>query len=414
MTEGLPREINVVASQAMLNAYVENTPAVKRRHVRATRHDYGFEGVRVDRGERAEIAKAVPLVDDMTMEPAVAPSEPSELIRYDEEISIPETQASSPGRRALALTIAAVATGILGTLALAAFLVYPSGGEVETTIPEPPPASSPRPSSTEPKSPPPPVIASELPPPEPSPATTSTPPEPGARLEVRLDPGPEDAAPFEAPPPQPVSTAAAASDHLERGTWLARNGSLDEAIAAFREALALDPGYADAFYNLGASLLKKGRVEEAIEALRHAVSLSPHDGLAQRALGMALRQSGELVGAAVSLQRAVDLLPNDVIALRHLASVLRDSGDMEKAIDATQRAISLEPDDAGLQQELGYSLRAAGRLAEATVALQRSIEIDANVALAHYTLGVTLLEMGNQDAGEREIAEARRLGYEPR
>ncbi|MGH9337025.1 MAG: ExeA family protein, partial [Vicinamibacteria bacterium] len=44
LTEGLPREINVVAGQAMLNAYLENAPVVHPQHVRSTKRDYGFEG----------------------------------------------------------------------------------------------------------------------------------------------------------------------------------------------------------------------------------------------------------------------------------------------------------------------------------------------------------------------------------
>jgi Flp pilus assembly protein TadD len=116
----------------------------------------------------------------------------------------------------------------------------------------------------------------------------------------------------------------------------------------------------------------------------------------------------------MSLQRAVELLPNDVFALWHLASVLREAGDLEKAIEAFRKAIALKPEDAGLQQELGFSLRAAGRLAEAAVALRKSIDLDSNQAPAHYTLGVTLVELGDRDAGEQEIAEARRLGYQPR
>jgi type II secretory pathway predicted ATPase ExeA/Flp pilus assembly protein TadD len=426
MAEGLPREINVVASQAMLNAYVENAPAVKRLHVRTTKHDYGFEGVRVERAEIVDVAPPVeeeetePPVAAATAESTAAPSISDELLERileDEEAPALETEESPSGRRALVLTMAAVGAGILATLAIA-FLVYSNGDAAVEMIPEPPPTSAPSPRSSNLKSPPEPAMVSEPAPPE-LPLTTSTSPKPEPERE--LETRPDDPAPFEAPPPprviasaEPVSPAAAAADRLERGAWLARHGSLDEAIAAFREALALKPDYVDAVYNLGVSLLEKGQVGEAVEVLHRAIALSPNDGLAQRALGIALRRSGELVGAAVSLQRAVELLPNDVFALWHLAGVLRESGDLEKAIDATRKAIALKPDDARLQQELGFSLRAAGRLPEATVALQRSIDLDSNVAIAHYTLGVTLLEMGNRDAGEREIAEARRLGYEAR
>jgi len=44
-TRGVPREINVLAGQAMLNAYLEGARQVVRAHVVSTRSDYGFEGL---------------------------------------------------------------------------------------------------------------------------------------------------------------------------------------------------------------------------------------------------------------------------------------------------------------------------------------------------------------------------------
>ena len=45
-THGVPREINVLAGQALLNAYLEGAHQVARDHVATTRRDYGFEGLR--------------------------------------------------------------------------------------------------------------------------------------------------------------------------------------------------------------------------------------------------------------------------------------------------------------------------------------------------------------------------------
>jgi len=51
-TRGVPREINVLAGQAMLNAYLEGARQVARAHVVATRSDYGFEGLGGSTGGR--------------------------------------------------------------------------------------------------------------------------------------------------------------------------------------------------------------------------------------------------------------------------------------------------------------------------------------------------------------------------
>jgi general secretion pathway protein A len=45
MTAGIPREINVVADQAMTNAFLQNASIVHERHVRTVGSDFGFEGL---------------------------------------------------------------------------------------------------------------------------------------------------------------------------------------------------------------------------------------------------------------------------------------------------------------------------------------------------------------------------------
>ena len=51
MTAGIPREINVVADQAMTNAYLNNANVVRKTHVLSVERDFGFEGLFVDPGQ---------------------------------------------------------------------------------------------------------------------------------------------------------------------------------------------------------------------------------------------------------------------------------------------------------------------------------------------------------------------------
>ncbi len=45
LTQGIPREINVLAGQAMLNAYLDEAAFVTRGHVFSAKADYGFQGI---------------------------------------------------------------------------------------------------------------------------------------------------------------------------------------------------------------------------------------------------------------------------------------------------------------------------------------------------------------------------------
>ncbi len=63
-------------------------------------------------------------------------------------------------------------------------------------------------------------------------------------------------------------------------------GQLLLAIKAYRKAIALEPRYVDAHYNLHAALIDPSNSEEAISCLETTVQLSPHDHDAIFMLGM--------------------------------------------------------------------------------------------------------------------------------
>ncbi|QCW27010.1 tetratricopeptide repeat protein [Lysobacter enzymogenes] len=66
----------------------------------------------------------------------------------------------------------------------------------------------------------------------------------------------------------------------QRGEAAYRGGDLAAAIAAYQQAIELDPGYALAFSNLGLAYVRKGRAAEAIWTSRRAIALAKGPGAA--------------------------------------------------------------------------------------------------------------------------------------
>lgn len=71
-------------------------------------------------------------------------------------------------------------------------------------------------------------------------------------------------------------------------------GRLAEALDAYQRALALQPAYAEAQYNLGNTLYALGRREDALLAYDRAVKLKPDDANAQLNCANTLKDLGQL------------------------------------------------------------------------------------------------------------------------
>ncbi len=100
--------------------------------------------------------------------------------------------------------------------------------------------------------------------------------------------------------------------HINLGIALGNQGKLEEAIAAYREAIRLKPDYADAHNNLGIALGKQGKLEEAVAEFRTAIRLKPDYADAHATLGVALVAQGKVDDAIAELRAAIRLKPNTV------------------------------------------------------------------------------------------------------
>jgi len=74
----------------------------------------------------------------------------------------------------------------------------------------------------------------------------------------------------------------------QRGNYLAMEGSCEEAIGAYEEALGLRPDFPEAWFNKGVVLSSVGRFEEALEAFEEALRLRSDYPLAWYSKGLIL------------------------------------------------------------------------------------------------------------------------------
>lgn len=100
---------------------------------------------------------------------------------------------------------------------------------------------------------------------------------------------------------------------LRRGVQLHESGRLNEAVEAYRAALALHPNFADAYNNLGNVFQDLLQPESALECYRQAIRSDPRNVNAYRNLGYVLKEQGCLEEGLRLLEQSQILQPNDVI-----------------------------------------------------------------------------------------------------
>jgi tetratricopeptide (TPR) repeat protein len=149
------------------------------------------------------------------------------------------------------------------------------------------------------------------------------------------------------------------------GTTLMARGRTAEAIAAFREAITLDPSFVAGHVNLADALRVTGDDASASEVLRRAVSLHPESADVHHALGLALVRQRQMDAAMEHLERAVRLDPASARYSYVHAVALHDRGERARALAVLRAALKQHPADYDTLQVLALYSQEAGDLASA-------------------------------------------------
>jgi serine/threonine protein kinase/tetratricopeptide (TPR) repeat protein len=118
-----------------------------------------------------------------------------------------------------------------------------------------------------------------------------------------------------------------ADAHFSLGIALVRRENLDEAVVEFNTALAKKPDFAEARINLASALLTAGRLEEAITVYREIVRREPNAASSHYILGLALDDGGRAKEAIAEFREVIRLEPDDPEALCSLGSALKRQRD---------------------------------------------------------------------------------------
>jgi superkiller protein 3 len=161
----------------------------------------------------------------------------------------------------------------------------------------------------------------------------------------------------------------------------------DAAIAAYQDALRLNPDLVWGYYNLGQAFAQENRLGEAIAAFRQVVGF--HTGLdtlgrevkeniAYSVLGDVLREQGNLSAAATAYRQAIAQYPADGTSYLNLGNVLLAQNQVDEAETAFRSALDRIEDHqirqiAQAYNGLGKALMQQNNLEMAIAAFQSAL-----------------------------------------
>jgi len=115
--------------------------------------------------------------------------------------------------------------------------------------------------------------------------------------------------------------------YFQRGNELYQQSKLDDAIASYRQCVALDPHFPNARFNLGIALGDAEHYEEARSCLEQVIDAEPENAQAHNSLGYVASRLRQSQKAIAYYERAIELQPNYVQAHLNFGMTLLQVGD---------------------------------------------------------------------------------------
>jgi tetratricopeptide (TPR) repeat protein len=178
-----------------------------------------------------------------------------------------------------------------------------------------------------------------------------------------------------------------AGSHVKQGDAHHRRGDLDQAIAAYSEAIRLNPKLALAYKKRADAYEGKDAFDQAIKDYSEAIRLNPKLALAYNNRGYAHYRNGDLDQAIADYSEAIRIDPKEPLAYENRGDAYEDKDDLDRAIADYSEAIRLHPKYAIAYNNRGYSYYRKGDLDQAIADYSRAIRLNPKLALAYKNRG---------------------------
>jgi TolB-like protein/DNA-binding winged helix-turn-helix (wHTH) protein/Tfp pilus assembly protein PilF len=215
-----------------------------------------------------------------------------------------------------------------------------------------------------------------------------------------------------APPSPRAPVNPEAHDAYLFGRYFFNKQDFAHSLESFRQAIALDPGYASAYagyasaldaattYNIGTP---QQLMPKAIAAAERAIQLDPGNGEAYTELGSAQTiYSWDWSAAEENLMRGISLNPGDPIAEFKYSIYFDAAGRPQEAVTHMRHALELDPLSFLVNRRMGVALYYNRQYDAALAQLQRSAEMQQGSGSVEQYLSLIYEQKGDRDEAVRQ------------
>ena len=172
-----------------------------------------------------------------------------------------------------------------------------------------------------------------------------------------------------------------AEAHAAGGLTFALRKNFDQAQYEFEAAIRLDPKLYEAYYFYARTSFQRGDLTKAAELYEHAAKINPDDYQAVSLLVTVYHGLGRALEAAATEKRALQLTerhieihPDDPRALYFGAGILARTGDQGRSLDWARRALAIDPEETSILYNVACVYALLGRSEDALSCLGKVME----------------------------------------
>lgn len=192
-----------------------------------------------------------------------------------------------------------------------------------------------------------------------------------------------------------VSTSSPITRLMKKAQEHREAGRLQDSESCFKQVIEAEPGFAEAYFQLGNLFQDNRQEDEAYGFYKQAVTLANGNPAYWLRFGDSLQNMHQYSAAVIAFERVVYILPDDCVAHIKLGIALNAAGKVPEALTSYVKAIQIDPKSWQAHHGKGEQHLALGEFDLAGKSYRHALKLNPESAVSYLRL-VDLTEEPNE------------------